>query len=124
MMGESTIQTPEIKTKLSKVSSDQFQNRTIVRLKNVGLRHELGHWLLQNINMEIRAGQMVGLAGVAGSGQASLAEVLVGLRNLDTGEYQFAGEVQRGLRFQNSFIKVLAISQRTVNDMGLLPILK
>ena len=92
MMGESTIQTPEIKTKASEFSSDQFQNRTIVRLKNVGLRHELGHWLLQNINMEIRAGQIVGLAGVAGSGRASLAEVLVGSRNLDTGEYQFAGE--------------------------------
>jgi ABC-type uncharacterized transport system ATPase subunit len=46
--------------------------------------------------MEIRAGQIVGLAGVAGSGQASLAEVLVGLRNLDTGEYQFAGEEQKG----------------------------
>ena len=33
------------------------------------------------------------LGWVAGSGQASL-QVLVGLRNLDTGEYQFAGEEQ------------------------------
>ena len=96
MMGESTIQTPEIKSKAAQFTSDQSQNTTIVRLKNAGLRHELGHWLLQNINMEIRAGQIVGLAGVAGSGQASLAEVLVGLRNLDTGEYQYAGEVQKG----------------------------
>ncbi|MGA1549752.1 MAG: ABC transporter ATP-binding protein [bacterium] len=96
MMGESTIQTGEIQTKTSKVSSDQSQNKTIVRLKNAGLRHELGHWLLQNINLEVRAGQIVGLAGVAGSGQAPLAEVLVGLRGLDTGKYQFAGEEQKG----------------------------
>ena len=36
MMGESTIQTPEIKTKASQFTSDQSQNTTIVRLKTLG----------------------------------------------------------------------------------------
>ena len=97
MMGESTIQASEIKTKSSSVLPGKFQNETIVRLKDVGLCHELGHCLLQNINLEVRAGQIVGLAGVAGSGQVPLAEVLVGLRSLNTGEYHFVGEKQKGV---------------------------
>jgi simple sugar transport system ATP-binding protein len=64
-------------------------------LKNAGLRHVQGHWLLQNINLEVRAGQIVGLAGVAGSGQTPMSEVLVGLRTLHTGEYYFDSEQQK-----------------------------
>jgi simple sugar transport system ATP-binding protein len=95
MMGESTIQAVEIKIKVEEVASYHFHAEPVVRLKNAGLRHVQGHWLLQNINLEVRAGQIVGLAGVAGSGQTPMSEVLVGLRTLHTGEYYFDSEQQK-----------------------------
>lgn len=41
---------------------------------------------LHGINLNIRAGEIVGLAGVAGNGQKELADVLTGLRKLSAGK--------------------------------------
>ncbi|ASJ70482.1 ABC transporter ATP-binding protein [Granulosicoccus antarcticus] len=50
---------------------------------------------LDNINLQIRACEIVGVAGVSGNGQSSLADVLSGLRTPDEGEFVLHGNVQR-----------------------------
>jgi simple sugar transport system ATP-binding protein len=40
---------------------------------------------LRNISLEVRAGEIVGVAGVSGNGQRELAEVIAGLRQCTTG---------------------------------------
>jgi len=46
---------------------------------------------LQDFSLEIRAGEILGLAGVAGNGQTELAQVITGLRPLTAGEVTLKG---------------------------------
>ncbi len=46
---------------------------------------------LREINLSVRAGELVAVAGVSGNGQALLAEVLCGERALDSGHLRVAG---------------------------------
>ncbi|MCF0133077.1 MAG: ATP-binding cassette domain-containing protein, partial [Blautia sp.] len=45
-----------------------------------------------DFSLDIREGEVVGLAGVDGNGQKELCEVLTGLRKADSGEYKVDGE--------------------------------
>jgi simple sugar transport system ATP-binding protein len=47
--------------------------------------------LLDRVNLEVRAGEVVAIAGVAGNGQQALADVLSGVLALDAGTLEVAG---------------------------------
>jgi ABC-type uncharacterized transport system ATPase subunit len=47
---------------------------------------------LKGLDLEVRAGEIVGVAGVVGSGQTTLAEVLVGFIRPDSGSVEREGE--------------------------------
>ncbi|XVQ89644.1 sugar ABC transporter ATP-binding protein [Microbispora siamensis] len=49
----------------------------------------------REVNLAVRAGEIVGLAGSGGSGKVGLAETLVGLRRADTGTVTVNGTVPR-----------------------------
>lgn len=54
--------------------------RPLLRAENLSLAAVDGRGGLEDINLEVRAGEIVGVAGVAGNGQRELAETLAGLR--------------------------------------------
>ena len=54
-------------------------------LKGVGAKGESGLTALQDIDLAVHAGEIVGIAGVSGNGQKELAEVIAGLRRLTQG---------------------------------------
>jgi len=47
---------------------------------------------LKDVSFQVRAGEIVGLAGVAGNGQSELAEVLTGLRRCTSGHIRVHGD--------------------------------
>jgi ABC-type uncharacterized transport system ATPase subunit len=47
---------------------------------------------LRNIDLEVRAGETLGIAGVAGNGQRELAEIVTGLRLATTGAIRIDGK--------------------------------
>ncbi len=53
--------------------------------------------LLREVNLEVRGGEIVGVAGVDGNGQQELAEVVVGLRGIRSGRMDIAGRDVTGL---------------------------
>jgi general nucleoside transport system ATP-binding protein len=57
-----------------------------LKLQNVNAVNRQGTPLLRNINFEVRSGEIVGVAGVSGNGQRSLAEAITGLCPLTTGQ--------------------------------------
>jgi ABC-type uncharacterized transport system ATPase subunit len=60
--------------------------RTILQTRNLFATNQISHLRLRNINLTLREGEIVGIAGVEGNGQLELEEVLMGLRGIDEGE--------------------------------------
>jgi len=54
-------------------------------IRGLSVRGDRGNKAVDNIDLEIRAGEIVGVAGVSGNGQRELAEVIAGLRNVEPG---------------------------------------
>jgi simple sugar transport system ATP-binding protein len=52
---------------------------------------------LSGLSLEVRAGEIVGVAGVEGNGQRELADAIMGLRPLDGGTISLDGRDLRGL---------------------------
>lgn len=63
----------------------------ILRLEGVVALSNRGLPALQGIHLQVRAGEIVGVAGVDGNGQRELEEVIAGLRPIQSGSLQFAG---------------------------------
>lgn len=57
----------------------------VLRLEGVCARDRLGHEALHDIHLEVRAGEVLGIAGVDGNGQQELAEIVTGLRPISSG---------------------------------------
>jgi len=63
----------------------------VCELRDATVRGD-GAWpLLDRVNLGVRRGEVLAIAGVAGNGQAALAEVLCGQRDLDAGEVLLKG---------------------------------
>ncbi|GAB4275563.1 MAG: ABC transporter ATP-binding protein [Candidatus Promineifilaceae bacterium] len=57
-----------------------------LRLEAVSAMSDRETMALKNISLQVRAGEIVGLAGISGNGQLELAEVVAGLRPLTGGK--------------------------------------
>jgi len=70
-----------------------------VSLKIEGLRvnDDRGTEVVRGLTFEIRAGEILGIAGVAGNGQDELVETIVGLRKPTKGSVTLDGKVVTGL---------------------------
>ncbi|MEM7344204.1 MAG: ABC transporter ATP-binding protein [Chloroflexota bacterium] len=64
-----------------------------VRLKvdNVTAINHNGNTVLKNISLEVRSGEIVGVAGVSGNGQKQLAEAIAGLQSISQGQVVLEG---------------------------------
>jgi len=69
---------------------------TVVELSNVSAESDLGTPALVDVSLDLRAGEILGLAGVAGNGQRELAEVIAGDRAHTSGRITIAGREQPG----------------------------
>ena len=69
-----------------------FPGKVILELRDVSARDERGLPALVSVNLTIREGEILGIAGVSGNGQVELAEVLTGLRNTERGRIILKGE--------------------------------
>jgi simple sugar transport system ATP-binding protein len=65
---------------------------TRLKVRGVCAVGDRGTEALRGVNLEIRAGEIVGVAGVSGNGQRELAECLAGLRKVTAGEITIDGQ--------------------------------
>ena len=92
MVGEGHLP-PKASTEAPRASTGE------VLLEARGLRAsgDNGRPALRGVDLTVRAGEIVGIAGVDGNGQRELAEVLTGLRRLAAGEGTLLGRPLAGL---------------------------
>jgi general nucleoside transport system ATP-binding protein len=57
----------------------------VLRIENLRVRDKMGHQRVRGASLGVRAGEILGIAGVDGNGQSELAEALMHLRAIDGG---------------------------------------
>lgn len=85
--------------------------RTVLELKDVHVWGEGGSKALTGVNLNVREGEILGIAGVAGNGQKELADAVTGLRRASSGSI-FLGEKD---------ITGLSVRQRIDLGIGYVP---
>jgi general nucleoside transport system ATP-binding protein len=80
-----------------KRSSGAVAGHAVMSLRDVSALDDNGRPVLRDVDLDIHAGEILGIAGVAGNGQRELSEVLTGLRPISRGEVLVDGAVVRVL---------------------------
>jgi simple sugar transport system ATP-binding protein len=78
----------------------------VLKLSNLYVRDDRLEMAVKGLDLEVRAGEIVAIAGVQGNGQTELVEAIVGLRTLDSGEMTIGGR------------DIVHLSPRQVSDIG------
>ena len=66
--------------------------KEILKLENVTVKNDRQLTALDELSLTLHAGEILGIAGVAGNGQSELAEVITGLRKIESGSIYIDGE--------------------------------
>lgn len=66
--------------------------KQVLQLERLSAMNDRGIQALHQVSLEIRAGEVLGIAGVDGNGQAELAECIAGLRTPSGGDIRVCGD--------------------------------
>jgi simple sugar transport system ATP-binding protein len=69
---------------------------TVLTIRGLTVADERGHLAVDNVDLEVRAGEVLGLAGVQGNGQTELVEAIMALRPAARGDVTVAGKSLAG----------------------------
>jgi len=64
----------------------------VLKVKGLYVKDVRGLETVRDVSFEVRAGEVLGIAGVQGNGQTELAEALTGLRPIESGRFLLAGK--------------------------------
>ncbi len=62
----------------------------VLRVRGLGVHNAEGRALLEDVTFTIHRGEVLGIAGVEGNGQAELVEAVMGMRPVSSGQIQLA----------------------------------
>ncbi|MFW5808072.1 MAG: ABC transporter ATP-binding protein [Spirochaetota bacterium] len=65
--------------------------QTYVSIRNITVKDDNERVAVRGLSLDIRRGEIVGVAGVDGNGQTELVEALTGLRRIEDGTYSVGG---------------------------------
>lgn len=89
-----------------------------VTLRGVSFSYDPHKEILHNIDLEVRAGEMLGIVGKSGAGKSTLVNLISRLYDVDSGEVLLDGINVKDLSFSSLRGAVAMVSQETYIFMG------
>ncbi|MDR2509600.1 MAG: ABC transporter ATP-binding protein [Spirochaetaceae bacterium] len=65
---------------------------TVLSVKNITVKNSRGLVAVENLSLDVRSGEILGLAGVDGNGQSELLDAITGMKNVEAGKIILCGE--------------------------------
>lgn len=73
---------------------DKKVGRKVLNINNLVVKNNKKDFnVVNNLNLEVKSGEILGLAGVDGNGQTELVEAITGLRGINSGEILFKDQI-------------------------------
>ncbi|HGS3687806.1 TPA: ABC transporter ATP-binding protein [Streptococcus pneumoniae] len=69
----------------------------VLSIKDLVVNENRGVPAVKNLSLDVRAGEIVGIAGIDGNGQSELIQVITGLRKVESGSIELKGDSIVGL---------------------------
>ena len=100
---------------------DRISKEPVFIMEGVSAKNDRGLPALKKISLSIRAGEIFGIAGVAGNGQRELSEVIAGLRPVTEGSILLAGTELSGASMKKHIQEGIAFIPEDRLQTGLVP---
>ncbi len=71
---------------LTRTLEDQTPGTPKLEVHSLAVRGDRGKLAVEDVSLQVHAGEIVGIVGVSGNGQRELAEAIMGLREIESGE--------------------------------------
>ncbi len=98
-----------------------FSDELVLEIENLAVRNDRGLADLDNFSLQLKKGEILGIAGIAGNGQKALAEALTGLARVDSGKVLAAGaDITRSCA-RSSYIAGIAHIPEDRKAIGIAP---
>lgn len=78
------------------VRAPRAEGAPVLQLRELGVKGRGGRPALDRLSLTVHTGEIFGVAGVDGNGQAELEDILAGVRSPDVGDLLFSGVSFRG----------------------------
>ncbi len=75
----------------------ELSKENVLEVSGLSCENSSGRKILKNMSFSIRGGEILGVAGIAGSGQKELCEIIAGMERASEGSVKFQGEEILGL---------------------------
>lgn len=70
----------------------------VLKIKDLVVKENRGLNAVNGLNLEVRAGEVVGIAGIDGNGQSELLQAITGMRKVESGTVEINGKDMTGQR--------------------------
>ncbi len=97
-----TLKVDSVKDALVKWNTEQISKKAedtrpvILEAEHLSFQYTKKRKILQDVNFQIREGEMVSIVGTNGAGKSTLAKVICGFVNEDEGDIKFEGKSLKG----------------------------
>jgi ABC-type uncharacterized transport system ATPase subunit len=89
---------------------------TVLEIADLSADDDLGTPAVTNFSLQVRAGEIVGIAGVSGNGQEELVEVLAGQREARSGRIEISGKRYQARRSEMRGLKVRCLPDEPLRN--------
>lgn len=97
----------------------QSYDEAMLKVKNLRLEDEEGNEVVKDLSFELKKGEILGVAGIANSGQKELCEAIAGIAQVKSGEILFEGEELAGKNPRDIIKKGISMSFIPEDRLGM-----